>query len=267
MRIELLLLLSLLATIVVMIACSMPRRPTPALPGTFFPPMSLTSYDPRFATSISADVSMPATILPASAELREINISPPRCYQTISPQVTCFGKVFNSAREIIGDISLRASFKTVDGALLGGQIFSLEQRRIAAGETAPYRIQVPHARMETAALEIELVSARSPAPASLELALKDARGQYLAGEKRYRFRATIENNSEREAADIRLLVTLEDEDDAIVGYRVVDLAAALPSGAARAIDLSLTVLEAGANISHHVSLQASPALESAERQP
>ena len=52
MRPELLLLLSLLAVIVALIACRPPRSssPTPTLSPTLFPAITLTAYHPQFVT-------------------------------------------------------------------------------------------------------------------------------------------------------------------------------------------------------------------------
>ena len=191
MRIELLLLLCFLAMIIAMIACAVPRRPTPALSPTLFPAMTLTTYNPQIVTRVGADAAIAATIFPPTSHLSDIDISPPRCYYSGSPQVTCLGMVRNLAQEAFSDITLKARFIGVNGLLKRQSTFSLEQRRIAAGAAAPFRLQLPRSRLETTALEIEVVSAEWSTPAGLELTLQNARGEYLDELNRYRFSATV----------------------------------------------------------------------------
>ncbi len=261
MRIELLLFFSVLATLLVFIACSAPRRPSPSLPPTFFPALTLTTYNPQFVTRVGQEAAFAATVLPATARPSGIAISPPRCYQTISQQITCLGTIHNRGQETISDISLKASFQTANGTAPGPREFSLEQWRIPAGETAPYRLQVPAARLEAAALALELGRARSAPAASPRLRLIEAQSRYQPAEQQYHYSATLINEGDQPAADIRLIVWLEDEAGAPIAYRALDLPAALPAGESQPVSLSLRPLQAlasGADAVHRANVQSRP---------
>ena len=261
MRIELLLFLSLLAIMVILIACSVPRRPTIVLSPTLFPQMTLTTYNPQVVSRVGAEAAIAATILPAKPRLPEVDISPPRCYRTISPQLTCLGTLRNSGNAAVSDITLKASFTSVEGAQSGESAFSLEQARIAAGDRAPYRLQVPDSRLEDAALAITLVDAQLASPMSLDLKLEDLAGGFQSSSNSYRLQAMLRNDSDSAVDNIRLIVALEDEEGALIGYRAADLTETLPSGAALPIDLLIKPLEMVSSMRHHVTVQASPATQ------
>lgn len=261
MRIELLLFLSLMVMIIVMIACSAPRRPSPSLSPTLFPLLTLTTYDPQWIARVGGEASIEATISPPSASQRDLNISPPRCYRTSSPMLTCLGAVGNAGRKPFRNIALMAGLKRPDGEPLGDQAFLLEQRRIEAGSSAPYRFFAPARRDAGMAIDIGLVRAQPAGPADVTLTLEDERGEYIDARKRYRFTALVRNDSSLLARGIRLIVTLESADGAIVGYRALDIADELSIGEARAVDLTIAPLGAETPARHRATLESLPAAE------
>lgn len=253
MRIELLLFLSILAIMVVLIACSVPRRPTPALSPTLFPQLTLTMYDPQLVSRLSGEAAIAATILPPEPHLPEIDISPPRCYRTISPQLTCLGYLRNLADSDLADISLKARYSSGQAA---GTTFSLEQPQLSAGGRAPYRLQLPDLRRDHAAIEIALASARPASSGSQQLILEDETGRYQPETNSYHFRATLRNGSAASVNDIRLVLTLENEVGAIIGFRAADWQIELAGGAALPVDLEITPLEQAVEMRHRVTAQA-----------
>ena len=259
MRPELLLLLSLLAVIVALIACRPPRSssPTPTLLPTLFPAITLTAYHPQFVTPPAADTLPAVVILPAAPRLDQIRISPPRCYAPGSRQVTCLGYISNQTDGSLSDITLQARYMDADGRLRGQARFTLEQRIVGRDEVAAYRISVPNAQPAARALEIKVVSARLSVPPGLALNITDVQGNYL-DDGRYLFTAQLENATAVDAKDARLIVTLENDEGAIIGYRAADLPEEIPSGAKLPIRLSIVLLEAAANIRHRAALQAFP---------
>lgn len=256
MRIELLLFLSFMAILVVLIACSVPRRPTPSLSPTLFPQLTLTQYDPQLIGRVGGDAAITATILPPRPHLPEIDISPPRCYRTISPQLTCLGYLRNATEADLAEISLKARLSGDDSAQNRETTFSVEQPRVAAGSRAPYRLQMPASRRENAALEIALVSAQPASASSLELKLEDESGLYQPETNSYRYQATLRNGSADSLSDIRLVISVENEAGAIIGFRAADWQIELAGGAALPVDLEILLLEQAAETRHRVTAQA-----------
>ena len=266
MRIELLLFLSFLAILVVLIACSVPRRPTPALSPTFFPQLTLTMYDPQLAARLSGEAAIAVTILPRQPQLPEIDISPPRCYRTISPQLTCLGYLRNTSGAALSDISLMARYADGDGAGSAPASFSPAQPQLPAGGRAPYRLQMPDTRAQDAALEIALTNARRAPADSLELTLEDETGLYQPGANAYQYQATLRNGSAASVNDIRLVVTLENEAGAVIGFRAAEWQIVLASGAALPVDMRITPLEAAAGMRHQAIALAHAPLQPGQPQ-
>lgn len=259
MRFEILLALSFLAVIIAFIACSPPRKPKPTLSSTLFPTVMLTTYNPQFATRISSDALPAATILPAAVGFEGLRISPPRCYEPGGRRVTCLGTVRNQTNGAVGDISLQVRYLGMDGSLQGQELLTLEQHRVGQDERAAYRIQVPNGGLETDYLEIKVASAQLSAQPNLALSLTDMQASHHPDDGRYLLTAQLENTTALDARDARLIVTLENEDGAIIGYRAADLPQVIPSGARLPIRLSIVPLEAAAKMLHRVALQAFPA--------
>ncbi|MCY3781022.1 MAG: hypothetical protein OXG78_11980 [Chloroflexi bacterium] len=256
MRIELLLFLSFLALVIVMIACSLPRRPTPMLSPTLFPLLTLTTYDPQMVARVNMEAEIAATALPAGPNFPEVDISPPRCYRTGSPQLTCFGYLYNRAKSAISDINLAAQFSIGGDKPDTATVFSLEQIRVPAGGKAPYRLNMPAPQSDEAALEISLESAAVALATGPQLAIEDLSADYQQASNTYRLRGLLRNESDSTAEHIRLVVTLEDETGTIIGYRVQDLSGALAGKESRAIDVSVTPLEHAVEIRHRLIAQA-----------
>lgn len=256
MRIELLLFLSLMVMIIVMIACSAPRRLSPPrLSPTLFPVLALTPYDPQMISRVGGQASIAVTISPLSAHSAELSISAPRCYRTASPMLTCLGIARNVGRKPLGDIMLMVGFKRADGELAGEHEFGLEQRRIEGNASAPYRFFAPAQRDAGMAIEIGLAGAQLSEAADATLKLEDARGEYIADQERYRFTASIRNEGAQLARGIRLIVTLENADGAIVGYRAVDIAGELSVDETREVDLTVSLIRGERPARHHVALE------------
>lgn len=260
MRIELLLFLSLMVMIIVMIACSAPRRLTPpGLSPTLFPVLSLTPYDPQVVARVGGEASIAATISPPSANSTELSISPPHCYRTASPMLTCLGIVRNNGREPFRDIMLKVGFRRADGELDSEHAFGLEQGRIQGNASAPYRFFAPARRDERATIEIGLAGAQLSEAAIVGLTLEDERGEYIAELERYRFTALIRNVGAQAGRDIRLIVSLENSDGALIGYRAADIRGGLSVDETREVDLTVNPIREETPARHHVSLDALPA--------
>ena len=259
MKIELLLFLSFLALVIVMIACSVPRKPRATLTPSLFPQPALTAYDPRLAARVSMAVDMPASILPAAATMPEVEISPPQCYRTLAPRLSCFGYLYNRAKSAISGV--RLSMRYGDNMELAeARSFALEQTRISAGEKAPYRLELAEPALPGATLELRLEQARlssiAEASSDDDLRYEDLGSIFLAADNSYRLRGSLYNEGETALDAIRLIITLENEAGAIVAYRALDVPGPLPAGESQAVELSLALLDTAREVRLHVTALA-----------
>jgi len=258
MRFEIILLLSFITIIIGLIACSPPPNPTPTLPPTLFPTVTLTVYNPNWTTTLTPDSLPSATIMPANEPFDGIGISPPLCYPLNSGQITCLGYVDNQGETTVSNVTLRARYVSRQDDETDEQLFTLEQRVLGINAVAPYRLQIPNARLETTYIEIEVVSSELSAPPTLPLQLMDMQGMYHLEDNQYTFTAQLENTTAFDAIRVRLIVTLENENGDIIGYRVADIPDTLASGDIIPIELLMTPLEMTETIRHRITLEAFP---------
>lgn len=263
MRLDILLLLSFLVCIIGLLACSPPPNPTPTIPPTLLPSVTLTIYNPMFITTLTPNSLPSATILPSISEFSFINISPPLCYPSEFEQITCLGYVENQSSNQIADVTLQATFLDSEKITRGQIDFTLEQRTINAGDVAPYRIQIPDTRLETNILQIEILSAQITSETLLQLRLIDMQGAYDLDNNQYTFTAELENPTAFDASQTRLIITLENEDADIIGFRVADIPEDIKSGSRVPVLLHITPLEATTTIRHRITLEAFPSENSA----
>lgn len=109
------------------------------------------------------------------------------------------------------------------------------------------------------AIYIGLEGAELTKAVEVTLTLDDQRGEYFAGQNLYRFTTLIRNDGSQTAQDIRLIVSLENAEGAIVGYRVVDMAGRLSAGETHAIDLTISPIRGHTPARNRVALEAPPA--------
>lgn len=258
MRLDIMLLLSFLLLVVGLIACSPPLIQTPTLPPTLLPVVTLTTYNPQFITTLPPHPLPSTTILPPVPQLDTITVSPPLCYLLDTQQITCLGYVMNESNHNVGDVTLKAIFLNAGGEVQGEEEFTIEQRNIDVGNVAPYRIQVENRRLESNYIQIQVTSARIASDTPLPLRLLDMQGTYHLEDNRYQFTAELENPTAFIANRTRLIITLENEEAEIIGYRVADVPDELSSGARIPIHLLITPLEATTTIRHRITLEAFP---------
>lgn len=256
MRFDILLLLSLLAVIIGLIACSPPPNPTPTLSPTLFPNITLKVYNPQLINTLTPNSLPSATIIAPIPTLADINISPPQCYAINTQQVTCLGYVNNQSNTPVGDITLKASTISTNDEITHEHIFTLEQQVIMVGMLAPYRIQIPNTQLEAHHFEVEVISASRSVSTSLSLDILNMEGMYQLEENRYIFTAELDNMTDELATGIRLIITLEDNNNRIIGYRVEEIQHDLASGEQMPVRVLITPLEATPNIRHRITLEA-----------
>jgi hypothetical protein len=205
-------------------------------------------------TTLTPNTLTAATIVPPNAPFDHLAISHPLCYPVSSGQQTCLGYVENYGTSTIGDVTLETYMINDDSTI--HQLFTLEQRVIRSDDVAPYRFQIPDMPLDEQVLQIQVADAQlSPTP-SLQLRLLDMQGEYHLDDNRYEFRAQLENPTAFIATNIRLIITLENADGDIIGYRATEIPTELASGAQLPIYLIITPLETTTTIRHRITLEA-----------
>lgn len=71
---------------------------------------------------------------------QDILIDSPQCYGITQESYSCIGQIWNTGETVIGDTTLQIEIQEQDEDKSYTQTFAIEQRIIASGEAAPYRI-------------------------------------------------------------------------------------------------------------------------------
>jgi hypothetical protein len=258
------LILLLCAGIVLLLAaCVALGTRTPTQPATDFPLVTLTVVP--FATEPPQPDSILPTVLshpfsPVSdwianrASSSGTHSDDPTCYNSPNQGFLCLGRVWNETTETLSNITVRVSLFGDNGGIVAQQVIGLEQRYLPPKTSAPYR-----ARFEQVATASE--NAHSAIEMLLPVALP-AQPIHVTGERgviattgRYIVTANLHNTSERLAEHIRLVVTLLDDTERVVGYRI-QAVEPLAAGTERSVRMELIPQVMAADLHHLLHVES-----------
>lgn len=185
---------------------------------------SPSDTDPSSFASEIADVEMTNT--PVSLALE-----PPTCYPTRSGEVLCLGRIINPLPQAVDRIVIEVRLLQPNDEPSIVQTAAVEQMLVPAGGFAPYRAQfeVSWEQFMGASATLQSADAMLEAGSIFPLATEGIQLTMTGG--RTLVTGTILNTSERAAEVLRGIVTLQNSDGHITGYRVIVLnGALLPPG-------------------------------------
>ncbi|QPC82574.1 hypothetical protein G4Y79_23275 [Phototrophicus methaneseepsis] len=157
----------------------------------------------------------------------------PICYTSANSTLMCLGRVFNMGDVPLSDVRLHVSLLE-DRNLLAEQTVISEQPIVMPGAFAPYRALFKDAPLGYDEIQAQVLRATLEASLRPELSVRDESATYIQGASdigRYEIQATIVNPHAEPAENVRVTVTVLNDDDEIVGYRVLALSAPIvPNG-------------------------------------
>lgn len=156
-----------------------------------------------------------------------LKIDPLTCYELPQSQVVCLGRIQNPTPLAWVDISV--SVQVQRGELVSSVMVQGEQQTIQPFGFMPYRVQLT-APIEYNALTATLLTARPSEAVPLPLRLIQERGEFVPSETGYGyylFQALVLNPTNQSVVRPRVIVTLLDEHERVVTYRVLELAETL----------------------------------------
>jgi len=148
----------------------------------------------------------------------------PVCYETISGGVLCLGGITNPYPHPIERVILHVEVYRADASLLDEAYVTLPQRIVPPGETAPYRALFGQHTPATqfGGVQAAVVRAeRAPETPRLDVVFEAVMGDML--DEVYRVSTVLRNASPQEIGLLRVVVTLFDDQDRVLGFRVVEL--------------------------------------------
>lgn len=178
---------------------------------------------------------------PLIAALNPLSLPDPVCYPTPTNDLMCLGSLTNTLTEPIEQVAVRVRLHAADGAIIATATTEVAQTLIPPGTTAPYRTLFavhPGDYTSVSALLLRAAPAQAVAERFVPLTIHDARGTW--DNDRYSIRATLHNPGPADAEAVRVVATLTDDADRVLGYRVAHPAATLAAGSS--VEVTITIL-------------------------
>ena len=154
--------------------------------------------------------------------LLPLDVSAPACYETFAGSILCLGLVDNPLAYPVESVMVEVQLIPPDGVSLV-EVSTVEQTVIPSGGFAPYQALFD-ARFDDygdATTAAYLISGLRVTDENwITLTVEDADGQLL-DDGRYAISAAVFNQDSAAAEIMRAVVTLQDEDEQVIGYRVV----------------------------------------------
>jgi hypothetical protein len=224
---------------VFVVACNIIQSlPTPGT-ATNALPITLTLRHPRGPTPTPSPIiaQTPILVSSESAPADAVAFEGLRCYALLGAGSMCLGSIRN-----LSDTSLRQIAVTlrVDGESgADEQTIWIEQQLLPPGESAPYRALWAQPVVVEDAISVSLARAQ-PSDASdryADVRVVNARGRLNGG--RYTLSATLHNEDDVAAMQVRAILTVRAPDGGVAGYRVAQVAERLDAGAMLTVEIEL----------------------------
>lgn len=170
-------------------------------------------------------------LLPTTTPL-PLSTLPPNCSPTATDNIQCLGLVMNDYDTAIQRVTLWVKLLRTDSTILAEGRVGLEQNLLPSGAAAPYRILFHADWREYAGAVVSLNSADSGRDVQTRyiiLEINDQHVDWLDG--RYTVSAVLHNPDSQTAHLRRAVITLQDSDGNVTGFRVQQLDQALAAGA------------------------------------
>ncbi len=260
------------------VGCNTVQRITPLAPPTGYPPITLivrtlapstsayTTITPASATLhpvatpeadqtpyIATDANLPPGSTPMSLPLR---IEAPTCYETDTDTIVCLGLVDNNTNQIAGQVVVLVQLLYSDGTQLAAQTIAVEQHFIPPGTSAPYRTLFRSIE-GIASVGVSLQNAEAVSQDYIPyvtLEVENIHARMVEG--RYIVSARVYNPGTWTAQSWRVIVTLQDAERRVTGYRVVQMDRALSAGQRLPIRIEVLSLVTDIDQTHTLYIEA-----------
>lgn len=193
-------------------------------------------------------------VLPTSTPLA-LTITPPNCYATPTDHILCLGQVTNPLPQAIERVTILVRLLRQDGSLLIESEAGIEQNMIPPGGSAPYRLLLKADWRAYAGAAVLLRTADSaPEAAARAVSLDIQQHERRMADGRYAISAVLHNSDSQPAQLYRVIVTLNDAQGQITGYRVLQLNRQLTSD--ESLPLEIMVMPQSASAQHTLYVEA-----------
>lgn len=183
----------------------------------------------------------------------------PVCYDSPNNTLLCLGRVFNVSENTLAGAAVRVQLQQV-GRTVRGQTASPEQPLIQPGSFAPYRAMFREQTMNFDAVQAIPLAAQIIDDLGADVSVRDVSAVHWMNDMgtggRYELQANLVNNENRLASNIRVTITLFNQDDEVVGYRVLALSVPIAANGVYPIQMDIIPLTTDTDLHHTITVTA-----------
>lgn len=183
----------------------------------------------------------------------------PVCYDSPNNTLLCLGRIFNVSENALAGAAVRVQLQQV-GRTISEQTASPEQPLIQPGSFAPYRAMFREQTMDFDAVQAIPLAAQVVDEIGADVSVRDMSAIHWMSDTgtggRYELQATLVNNEDRPASNIRVTITLFNHDDEVVGYRVLALSVPIAANGIYPIQMDIIPLTTDTDLHHTITVTA-----------
>lgn len=266
------LLLAICGTILLLISYNLLMQRFPAFPPTEYPlhphiseqlptPFFALAYEVPNNAPLASTTSAKNSAPPPTETLSlHAFATQPTCYPAPNAGYTCLGLVWNDGGSEVENGVVRVRLLDAQQRVMAEDSAALEQRSIPLRTAAPYRVQFQQVGTEYRRASADVINIGSSALDIMPIAIRSQQATTLPG-GRTRIEAWLHNDNRFVAQDVRLIATLFDEQERVIGYRVLELPGALDTGTERHVTVEVIPHTTAERITHRLYADARPRRE------
>lgn len=247
--------------------CVATQEAVPLAPPTELPAITLFLHTPtQLSTQTSPGLPLLATLLPSTASdhpaagaTDDITLTPifptptpvhlllptPTCYEVADGGILCLGSVGNNRPYPTGRVALQVIIIDSNSQILRRAETTIEQRQIPRGQSAPYRVVFPAQGDYLLAQRFSGVSVMVLRAERIEqeprrnlLEIGNDEGRFAGGRYTVSFDLYNPARNGDSARFARIVATLFDREDRVLGYRIKEVEAPA-AGESRAVQIEI----------------------------
>jgi LysM repeat protein len=194
---------------------------------------------------------------PATSTPIPLPLEPPVCYEMPTMRLLCLGRVVNTLDQPVERTAVTVQLLQANGTTLLEQAANIEQALILPGQSAPYRVLFESGWEGYTGIVTVLRSADTARNVNERfIAPRIENEQGVLENGLYIVSAIVHNLDSLPAQGVRIIVTLYDDDQHVIGYRVIQLVHSLLGGESLPIQVAVIPQVAEEVMTHTLYVEA-----------
>lgn len=212
---------------------------------------------------VGQQILVPSGVTPSPTlkAIPPLVVDAPTCSITLVNSLICLGLVHNTQAYPVGNIRIRLQLIDAQQQVAAEKYTSIDQTVLLPGQSAPFAALFQAAPLTDHYHTVAVVESALANPANhqhlLMLIVEDESHQFASGH--FDFSATLYNPTTQVTAPVRLILTLLDSNQQVIGYRYAVTAVGLAPGERLPVAVRAVVPTRQAPASYRFTYEALPA--------